>query len=76
MFVLVMAFVLGGLTGYILTSIVNTLKRPKTYGDLRLDNSDSDGPYLFLELHKDVAALEKLDYVTLKVKREDFLPRK
>ena len=46
-------------------------------GDLRVDRSDEfDGPYLFLELHKDMNHVTKNNYVLLKVKEEDFVPRK
>jgi hypothetical protein len=45
-------------------------------GHLRVDRSDPyDGPYLFLELHKSIEATTK-NYVILKVKEEDFVPRK
>ena len=46
-------------------------------GHLRVDRSDPyDGPYLFLELHKSIEDTAKNSHVILKVKEEDFVPRK
>lgn len=47
----------------------------KCKGYLRVDHSDED-PYLFLELNKPIEHLEKEKIVILKVKKEDFIPRK
>lgn len=48
-----------------------------TAGHLRVDRSDPyDGPYLFLELHKSVEDTTKNNYVLLRIKEEDFVPRK
>ena len=48
--------------------------RQKPVGYLRVDHSDGDGPYLFLELGTDVGTITQREYVTLRVKVEDFLP--
>lgn len=47
-------------------------------GTLRLDHSDpEEPPYLFLELKgHTIDDIIKQEYITLAVKREDFLPRK
>ena len=41
-----------------------------------IDKSDSDGPYLFLELKKSVNEIVTQKTVLLEVKREDFIPHK
>jgi hypothetical protein len=47
----------------------------KAVGVLRIDKSDSDGPYIFLELKKGVNDIAAEKTVLLEVKREDFIPR-
>lgn len=66
------------LIGYVLGFLVHKLIANKaTIGFLRVDTSDpEDGPYLFLELHKGMEDVISREYVTLKVKREDLIPRK
>lgn len=48
----------------------------KTIGNLRLDHSDPDSPYLFLELTDGLEAIYEENEVIVKVKIEDFIPRK
>ena len=43
-------------------------------GFLRIDRSDPDGPYLFLELKKSVNEIMTQKTVLLEVKRENFIP--
>lgn len=50
--------------------------RKHPVGFLRIDKSDSDGPYLFLELKKSVNEIIAQKTVLLEVKREDFIPHK
>ena len=46
-------------------------------GVLRIDHSDPlDGPYMFLEISKNVDFITNRRYVLLEVRREDFIPRK
>lgn len=45
-------------------------------GDLRVDRSDEDGPFCFMELYPDCGDFVTRDAVMLKVKKEDFVPRK
>lgn len=67
----------GFLIGVIIGISVVRLLKPKLIGYLRLDRSDpDDGPYLFLELHEDLSSLMTKDEVMLKVKIEDYIPRK
>lgn len=47
-----------------------------TIGDLRVDRSDEDGPFCFMELYPDCGDFITRDAVMLIVKKEDFIPRK
>ena len=69
MLVLIM-FLVGVVIGGITTRL---LWRPKGVGNLRVDTSDPDGPYLFLELTKDLDSVVKSKSVTLKVRKENFI---
>ena len=67
-------FGLGCLVGCIVTGIIFRLY---LVGTLRVDSSDPyDGPYLFLELNKDVDKVVRKTHVILKVKTEDYMPHK
>lgn len=66
-------FGLGVLVGAIFTCIVF---RFFLVGTLRVDHSDPDGPFLFLELSKRVDSVISKKYVVLKVKAKDFIPHK
>lgn len=48
----------------------------KSVGDLRIDTSDPDGPYLFLELDQDPGVLSNMDYVILKVNTKNYISQK
>lgn len=45
-------------------------------GNLRVDQSDSDGPYLFLEIKKPISSILKRKTIVLQVRCENFLTRK
>ncbi len=70
---LISIFVLGVLIGFIFSIIISRLLLT---GTLRIDHSDSDGPFLFLELSKRIEWVISKKYVVLKVKSKDFIPRK
>ena len=63
--------VVGILIGFAVSSII---RRKHPVGFLRIDKSDPDGPYLFLELKKSVNEIIAQRTVLLEVKREDFIP--
>lgn len=44
-------------------------------GNLRVDRSDEDGPYLFIEVDPDAHDFISRKMVTLTVVHKDFLPR-
>lgn len=70
----VIMFGIGVVVGCVVMMIVH---RSKSIGSLRVDTSDpDDGPYLFLELAKDVNAICRKKYVLLKVKVQNFISRK
>jgi hypothetical protein len=63
----------GILIGFAVSAII---RRKHPVGFLCIDKSDSDGPYLFLELKKSVNEIVTQKTVLLEVKREDFIPHK
>lgn len=65
--------VIGILTGFIGASVI---RRKHPVGFLRIDKSDPDGPYLFLELKKSISEIVTQKTVLLEVKHEDFIPHK
>lgn len=48
-------------------------KRNLVAGTLRIENSDPDGPYLFVELSVDPRELSKHKHVTFKVSTESYI---
>ena len=65
--------VVGIMIGFVVSSII---RRKNPVGFLRIDKSDPDGPYLFLELKKSVNEIIAQRTILLEVKREDFIPHK
>ena len=65
--------VVGIMIGFVVSSII---RRKRPVGFLRIDKSDPDGPYLFLELKKSVNEIIAQRTILLEVKREDFIPHK
>ena len=51
------------------------LRHKKAVGTLRIDKSDPDGPYLFLELKCDPYCIEKLSSVILDVSVSNYISR-
>ncbi len=52
------------------------LSRARTMGTLRIDSSDPDGPYLFVELSRGVHDISSMKTVRFAVRAENFIPRK
>lgn len=65
--------VVGIMIGFVVSFII---RRKHPVGFLRIDKSDPDGPYLFLELKKSINEIVTQRTVLLEVKREDFIPHK
>lgn len=65
---------IGCLIGCIATAIIF---RAFKVGTLRVDTSDpDDGPYMFLELSKDVRTVMSKKYIVLKVNTKNFISQK
>ena len=65
-------FLLGIVVGTILANILG----PRNIGSLRVDHSDPDSPYVFLEANIPMDEIQKHKRVILDVKIQDYLPRK
>lgn len=65
-------FILGVIVG----TIVVKMLEPKNIGSLRVDHSDPDSPYVFLEANIPMDEIQKHKRVILDVKIQDYLPRK
>lgn len=66
--ILGLVFSLGVLAGYTLFRFKLSHSSP---GTLRIDRSDPDGPYLFLELHESPARFTTKKYVSFLVDIKD-----
>lgn len=64
------------LLGIIAGSIIVKILEPRNIGTLRVDHSDPDSPYVFLEAAVSMEELQKHKRVILDVKIQDYLPRK
>lgn len=62
-----------GIIGYVL-AMRKYSKKP--IGTLRIDSSDPDGPYLFLELETEPSVIKKEKYVLLKVNTKSYISQK
>lgn len=71
----ILIFVLGLVLGLILAFIFVRYRRRKEQpvGALRVDTSDPDGPYLFLELHTDVGDVMRQKQITLEVSTQNYI---
>lgn len=70
---MLITFILGLLAGIIFSML---LLHSKSVGNLRIDDSDPDGPYMFLELSKHPNEIRRKKYVTFRVKAENFISHK
>lgn len=67
---IILTFVLGIAIG-LFTSVAIT-KRFSS-GTLKMNRTDPDGPYLFLELSEDIDEILRMEYITLKVDPNDYV---
>ena len=70
---LAIIFAIGIVVGSIITRIVT---KPLDFGTLRIDTSDPDGPFMFLELSKDVDIVASKKYIILKVNLKSYISQK
>ena len=73
MVIAAISLVVGIMIGFTVSVIYH---KNKVKGVLRIDKSDPDGPYLFLELASDPDILEKQKYVTLEVNTKSYISHK
>ena len=73
MVIAAISLVVGIMIGFTVSVIYH---KNKVKGVLRIDKSDPDGPYLFLELASDPAILEKQKYVTLEINNKSYISHK
>lgn len=72
-----MLYVFTFIIGVVLGLVIERIIIKKTHiGTLRIDNSDGDGPYLFLELSKSISSFNKRKSVLMTVKEENYIPQK
>lgn len=75
--VILLIAVLSFISGFIFWEARNRDKNYKeAVGNLRIDRSDPDGPYLFLELDKPLSSFENDTYVLFRVKNENLISPK
>ena len=72
----ILFLLIGVLVGYVIFRLFK--KELPSSGYLRLDHSDPDSPYLFLEIknQEEFTRIQKSKKVCFDVKREDFIPQK
>ena len=70
---IVLLFLVGVLIGYI---YAHRRLEHRAIGSIRVDRSDPNEPYLFLELSESLENIIKSNYVTLKVEAKDYISRK
>ena len=68
-----LVFAGGVIVGSVVTTILINLLM---CGTIRVDNSDQDGPLLFLELNKNIKTVSSKKHVMFKVKVEDYVSNK
>ena len=74
-----MWYFIGGFAFGILFGILFFIaygKKFKSVGELVVDGSDEDGPFLFLELHESLSRVEEKNEVTLTVVHKNYIPQK
>lgn len=73
-YILAICFFIGYILGRRLG--ISDFVKANTIGSLRVDRSDEDGPLVFMEVDPGFRDFAEMDVVVLKVKHEDFIPRK
>lgn len=71
---LVLMLIAGILIGIALSMIGKRQEKP--CGCLRVDHSDPDGPYIFLELYESVERLSERKEALVEVKIQDYVSHK
>lgn len=71
--IIVLLMIACFLGGFVAGRIHRKVSEPETFGTLRVDRSDPDGPYLFLELDRSPEPLVEMETVTFKVDNRSYL---
>lgn len=69
-------FILGVLAGFVIGIIpwlLSTIHKDRPVGDLVVDGSDRDGPFLFLELNVPLNRVEDKEKVELRVVHKNYI---
>ena len=69
-------FILGVFVGFVIGIIpwlLSTIHKDRPVGDLVVDRSDEDGPFLFLELNVPLNRVEDKEKVELKVVHKNYI---
>ena len=69
-------FIFGVFVGFvigIIPLIITTIHKDKPVGDLVVDGSDRDGPFLFLELNVPLNRVEDKEKVELRVVHKNYI---
>lgn len=69
-------FILGVFVGFVIgviPLIIVTIHKDKPVGDLVVDGSDRDGPFLFLELNVPLNRVEDKEKVELRVVHKNYI---
>lgn len=69
----ILIFIIGCVCGIFINRLFS---KKHNIGILRIDNSDSDGSYLFLELTTNISSFSRKKRVTLNVRDESYIPQK
>lgn len=72
----ILTFIAGVIFGWGVGLAAHFIFRERPIGNLRVDHSDPEGPYLFLELEKNPEALKTKNEVMLRVKFQDYISQK
>lgn len=70
---LLFMLIAGLLFGLGIAQIIFLRKKDEPVGALRVDQSDPDGPYIFLELYESVEDLSKRKEAIVEVKIQDYV---
>lgn len=73
-YILAIGFFIGYILGRRLG--ISDFVKTNTIGSLRVDRPHPNGPLVFMEVDPGFQNFAEMDVVILKVKHEDFIPRK
>ena len=75
MYIVIFSLIVG-IIAAVVVGLVKALRRRKPVGVLRIDTSDPDGPYMFLELSEDISTILNAEQVTFKVDTRSYISQK